>query len=266
MDGFRKLIDFKGLWLSRTERHFLKKSSNRLWQLRGATFASLILILFSAAFGFWQNTEALKQRAEAEKSQRLAQVVLAQAKAEKDPDEAIRLVLSAWPKSEAPDIRFAKTGLDAISSALRNTRPSIIFRLPDVISSSSISFSPDAKLIASVGGGDGTLRIWNLRSRSQIPIIKDSIFEWASDVAFSPNGKYIAIPASDFSIHLVNVTSGKTEIVLRGHTETIENLSFSPDGNFIASASIDATVRVWDVENGQQLKQKKYPLGFRRSV
>ncbi|KIK18249.1 hypothetical protein PISMIDRAFT_60878, partial [Pisolithus microcarpus 441] len=43
------------------------------------------------------------------------------------------------------------------------------------------------------------------------------------------------------------------QLVLQGHTDSVNSIAFSPDGKRIVSGGDDKTVRVWDVEGGVQI-------------
>ncbi|OJH34173.1 protein kinase [Cystobacter ferrugineus] len=45
--------------------------------------------------------------------------------------------------------------------------------------------------------------------------------------------------------------------VLRGHTQTINDIAFTADGGALVSVSDDSTLRVWDLEQGQSLHELK---------
>jgi WD40 repeat protein len=79
-----------------------------------------------------------------------------------------------------------------------------------------------------------------------------------SNVAFSPNGKWVASSSDDQSIQITGVPKGQV-IALTGHTGFVEDLAVSPDGALIASASTDRTVRVWESQTGDQRKRFPHP-------
>jgi WD40 repeat protein len=72
-------------------------------------------------------------------------------------------------------------------------------------------------------------------------------------VAFSPDGKRLAIGDADGVIHLRRVVDGKPLLTLKGHTSWTFSLDWSPDGQTLASCSADHTVKLWDAHSGQCL-------------
>lgn len=59
--------------------------------------------------------------------------------------------------------------------------------------------------------------------------------------------------SNDTTVRLWNTATGKEELILRGHSESVFAVSFSPDGKRLASASVDGTLRLWDVTAGDEL-------------
>jgi WD40 repeat protein len=74
-----------------------------------------------------------------------------------------------------------------------------------------------------------------------------------SDAAYSPDGRRLAVAASDGSVRLLDAGSLKEIGILRGHGSPVTSVVFSPDGQRLFSASMDQTIKVWDVENELQI-------------
>jgi WD40 repeat protein/tRNA A-37 threonylcarbamoyl transferase component Bud32 len=75
----------------------------------------------------------------------------------------------------------------------------------------------------------------------------------AFTVAFSPDGRRLAVGTWSGAIELWNLSSGVRERTLRVHTRLVAGLSWSPETGLLASASRDGTVRLWDVDRGHAL-------------
>jgi WD40 repeat protein len=125
----------------------------------------------------------------------------------------------------------------------------------------ALAFSPDGKQIAA-GGYDSQLRLWEIASGKLVfavaaqppPPPKTTVppnVLWS--LAFSPDGKQIAVGGSDARIDLFGI-DGKLVRSLPGHTGTVTALAFHPSGTVLVSGSKDRTVRLWNPANGQMLK------------
>jgi eukaryotic-like serine/threonine-protein kinase len=78
-----------------------------------------------------------------------------------------------------------------------------------------------------------------------------------TDMAFSPDGRLLAVPDVDGTIKLCDVTSGEgraltPRLTLRGHRGCVLRLAFSPDGRSLASTSEDTTIRIWNPTTGAE--------------
>jgi RNA polymerase sigma factor (sigma-70 family) len=118
-----------------------------------------------------------------------------------------------------------------------------------------MAFSPDGRLLAcnsfgpAPGGGRSgeqvqTLRLWEVASATEVlalPTIDNS------RVAFSPDGRLLALSAPEQEILLWDLARGKEWRRIKGFAAELTGLSFSPDGRRLVSGLSDSTLLVWDV-------------------
>ncbi|BDC50489.1 hypothetical protein F183_A28050 [Bryobacterales bacterium F-183] len=74
-----------------------------------------------------------------------------------------------------------------------------------------------------------------------------SIGDYAMDVAWSPDGRLLAVAAVSGPVHVFDPASGTLAATLRGHAQGTQQLAWNRKGNLLASAGQDGMARIWDV-------------------
>jgi WD40 repeat protein/serine/threonine protein kinase len=132
----------------------------------------------------------------------------------------------------------------------------------------SVTFSPNGKLLASVGCSDekkepGDLKLWDTISWEEVhPLQGLPAKVWAA--AFSPEGRYLALasglPQASGIVTIWDLETGREVRQLSGHTGPVVSLSFSPDGQRLASLAVaGAEMIIHEVSTGKPLLSLPMP-------
>lgn len=130
--------------------------------------------------------------------------------------------------------------------------PTIWENAPDI--QWSASFSPDGTKLATSGGHwtrGGIVSIWDVRTHERILFIREP--RGTRNVAFSPDGKWIATGNYRQEATIRNAETGEIKFTLFGHTGSINCVAFTQDGKTVATASQDKTTRLWDAATGKHI-------------
>ncbi|XP_051877130.1 coronin-7 isoform X3 [Pristis pectinata] len=103
-----------------------------------------------------------------------------------------------------------------------------------------------------VAGEDAKIRIWKVPTGGLTEVLSNpekvlhGHTEKIYSIRFHPLASDILASSSyDMTVRIWNLSSGKEEILLRGHRDQIFSLSWSPDGQQLVTVSKDGQVRVY---------------------
>ncbi len=128
----------------------------------------------------------------------------------------------------------------------------------------AVALSADGKTVAA-GGFDGTLYLWDAttgKSLAAVPAqppppagMPAPPANVVSALAFSPDGKQVAVGGSDGGVYLFQAADGKfVRAMATAHTSSVTALAFHASNTLLVSASKDRTLRLWNPANGQLYK------------
>jgi RNA polymerase sigma factor (sigma-70 family) len=152
-------------------------------------------------------------------------------------------------------------------------------RLPEVAreglgGTSVLRFSPDGKMLARGLGGSGQTIVWDLASGKQIAALGDPRW-YATDLAYSPDGKTLAMATQEPAVQLWDLATGKLVRGIDAHNNQVDlgeatkrfamAVAFAPDGKSVASAGRERIV-ISEAATGKDLvawaKAKAWVLGL----
>jgi WD40 repeat protein len=115
----------------------------------------------------------------------------------------------------------------------------------------SVVFTEDGQEV--IGGStDGTIRVWRAADQTLVRTIVtgDKVCQF---VAYDPDRNVVACRLGASIGRWDLATGERVGDLLKGHTNTVEDLAFGHDGQVLASTSADRTVRLWYLATGQQI-------------
>ncbi len=137
--------------------------------------------------------------------------------------------VSAWDYSGDPQLIFDTSGNSVADLALSPTENRAALITPH----------GDSRCL-----GPMQVQVWDIDSKKILESI--SFPQGASALAYSPDGKFLAIGTNDGAVHLTDAATYETVREFHAAPGAFVRLAFRPDGKALAAATQD-TVQVWSV-------------------
>ena len=111
----------------------------------------------------------------------------------------------------------------------------------------SVAFHPFQPLLAVASEG---LRFLDLRNFSRLNLLPDAPTNHVGRVAFSPDGKWVALGMWSGQVSIWDFATGRPRCSFQEHTNAINALCFSHLGSLLASGGKDKRVVIYDPRQG----------------
>ena len=120
-----------------------------------------------------------------------------------------------------------------------STRETNKLRVSDVV------FAPDGKTVASADGNQ--VHLWDPNTGKQLKVLVtlEKVDKPIKCLAFSPDGKSLAVGGEDGVARVVAVETGKETFASAARSIRIEKLAYSPNGKFLAAVDSGGALTVY---------------------
>jgi WD40 repeat protein len=170
-----------------------------------------------------------------------------------------------WLPAVSPDARTVAQAVHAkqpgkiYDFATVDTRTGRVRRLLSTTCATAFhtAFSLNGELVGAASQCGTQVAVWNLATgrATMLPPLNGQ----ASSLAFSPDGRRMAVTSLAGTITVYDTATGRVRAVLLGHSGVVAYVSWSPDGNYIASAGVDDSVRIWNAHTFLLLRVLHHP-------
>jgi WD40 repeat protein len=174
---------------------------------------------------------------------------------------------SEEPLAFTRDLEYIATAGTGNTAKIRRLREPVVFHSesktevrPEVLAfvghNSSIAravFTTNGRLITV--GNDKSVIAWEASSGREVATLSGSWVSETAGLAFSPDGKRLAVAVADNSHPMVEIWEGTNNVLtLKGHVSKVWGVTYDREGQRIATSSSDETVKIWNANTGQVLK------------
>ena len=168
---------------------------------------------------------------------------------QRDSREITQLPRAVYRMAISPDKRqLVVAGLDDVIRVVELASGKTLSEWPaHQTEVNGLAFAPDGLSLWSAGD-DGTVRCWNVATRSEVLRFDAHPGHHAYEVLYDARRDLLITCGNEPVIRLWEPRTGEARGTLEGHTKSIDVIVPHPDGRRLFSGSTDQTIRVWDLE------------------
>ncbi len=138
---------------------------------------------------------------------------------------------------------------------LWNPHTGQLLRTLQANSERGIVFSPDGNILVSGGADEKVINLWNPNTGRLLRTFKAHPNK-VTDVAFSPDGSFLASASTDGTIRLWKPNTDHLIRIL--HADKIDGIAFSSDSRILANGGgADGNIKLWNLETGKLIQTLK---------
>ncbi|QDU20427.1 WD40 repeat domain-containing serine/threonine protein kinase [Urbifossiella limnaea] len=100
-------------------------------------------------------------------------------------------------------------------------------------------------VLATAGRGDGNVHLFDRDGREVRTLLGPA--GGATAVCVSPDGSLVACGGADGGVRVLDVASGATRFLLRGHDAAVRGGGFGADGRSLVTVAEDGVLKLWDL-------------------
>jgi RNA polymerase sigma factor (sigma-70 family) len=121
----------------------------------------------------------------------------------------------------------------------------------------ALACSADGKVLATVD--EQSLTLWDVGTGRELRRIPTGPVYVLHSLAFSPDGKSVAVGMNDQSVGVWDTATGKPLARLKGQSSYVRGIAFSADGKTLIAGGEDSIIRFWDIASGAERRKLVIP-------